>query len=118
MACREGVAREAWQARAGRRMVDDRALRVGTTHARTRVGTLVIDTGSTARTVSVEHTLGSAAGVRVTRVVGQAGARAGAITLSTHSVGTTRSRVARITRSLWLSRYNQHSSSKSLVIVN
>lgn len=46
-------------------MIDDSALRVGPTHAETGVGTLVIDASAVARTVCVEHALGSTAGVRV-----------------------------------------------------
>lgn len=46
-------------------MIDDSALRVGPTHAETGVGTLVIDTSTVARTVSVEHALGPTASVRV-----------------------------------------------------
>lgn len=65
MACREGVAREAWQAGAGRCVIDDSALRVGPTHAETGVSTLVIDAGTVARTVCVEHALGPTACVRV-----------------------------------------------------
>jgi len=81
-------------------MIDDRTLRVGATHARTRVHTLVVGTGTCAGTVAVEDTLRPTARVGVPCVLRQAGTRARAVTLSADCVSTTRRRVTRVTRHL------------------
>ena len=79
-------------------MVDDSALRVEATHPGAGVNAVLVDAGQGTRAVAVDHTLWPAAGVRVTEVLRSAAADAGTAANPGISIGSTRIRVAGISR--------------------
>ena len=79
-------------------MVDDSALRIEATHSGTGVDAVLVDAGQRTRAVAVHHALRPAAGVRVTKVLRSAAADAGTATHSGISIGSTRIRIAGISR--------------------
>lgn len=89
------VAGEAGMAAAVRRMIGDMALGIGAADAGARIVTLLVATRPRLRAVRVHDALRSAFGVRIAKVLGQAGARAGAVALLAHGVDAARRRIAR-----------------------
>lgn len=82
-------------------MVQHTTLRIDATGTGTRVLALVVDAGTRTIAVGILHTLGTAAAVRITEVLGKAGTGAGSIAFTANGIGTTWTRVAGIT---WLFR--------------
>lgn len=95
---RRWVAGVAVQTAAVRRMVGDVTLGVGAADAGARIVALLVAAGARLRTVGVHDALGSALGVRIARVLGQAGARAGAVAFLADGVDAARRRIARFDR--------------------
>ena len=79
-------------------MVDDSALRVEATHSGAGVDAVLVDAGQDTRAITVDHALWPAAGVRVTKVLRSAAADAGTATNPGISIGSTRIRIAGISR--------------------
>lgn len=81
-------------------MRKDAALGVQTAHARTRIAAFVVDARPIAGALVVSDALRPAAAVRIAKVVGDAGARAGTVLLLADGVRTARRRIAGLWRTL------------------
>lgn len=95
MAAHRRAAGETGQAAAVRRMVGHMALGIGGAHADARIVALLVATGARLWAVGVHDALRTAFGVRIAKVFGQAGARAGAVALVADGVDAARRRIAR-----------------------
>lgn len=86
---------------AHREMVLDRASCVGPTHTRTRIHTVLVDTGEVARTLGVHHTLGLALNVGVAGIVADTGTAGGLVALTAEGVDAAGRGVAGIYNHYW-----------------
>lgn len=94
MAGLERVPGVAGEAAAGRLMIINLTLSVDPARAHARILAFIVDASLRVRTVRVLYAFRSATLVRIAGVIGQAGARARAITLFTHGVCTAWRRIA------------------------
>lgn len=94
------VANVAADADARWRVRKDAALGVQAADTRTRIAALVVDARPIARALVVADALGPAAAVRIAKVVGDAGARAGTVLLLADGVRAAWRRIARLWRTL------------------
>ena len=104
-AASERISDVSWQAGADRIVVDDSTLSIESTDTRTRVDTVLVNTGEAGEAVTVNNALWAAAAVRVTEVVGSAAADTGASSDLSISVRTTGVWITRI--SWWWWSYNR-----------
>lgn len=74
-------------------------------HSWTRVATLVVQAGAILRAVTVQHTFRTTFGIRITAVLGQAGAGADAIAFLAHGISATRTRIAGLCNFWWHNYY-------------
>ena len=88
MARSEGVSGESGVTGTGRLVVEHTTLGIETASAGAWVFTLVIDTGFGQSTVGILYTLGSAALVGITNVIGKTSARSNAISFLANSIGS------------------------------
>lgn len=70
-------------------MIGHTTLGIQATNTRTRIRAFLVDARSVAWAIAIDHALGTAPAVRITEVLRQTGARAGAITFTTFSIGAT-----------------------------
>lgn len=77
------------------------------THSWAGIATLVVEAGSILRAVTVQNTFRTTLGVRITAVLGQAGAGADAVAFLAHGIGTTRTRVAGLCDFWWHNNYRE-----------
>lgn len=107
MAILRGVARETGGATAAGRVVDHMTLGGYATDSGTGIATLVVQTGTILRAVRVEHTFRTALGVRISVILGQAGAGADAVAFLADGIGATWTRVAGLCDFRWYNNYRE-----------
>ena len=82
-------------------MILDRASCVDPTHARTRIHTVLVDTGEVARTLGVHHTFRLAFDVGVAGIVADTGTAGGLVALTAEGVDAAGRGVAGIYNHYW-----------------
>lgn len=102
-----GIACKTSGATAAGCMVDHVTLGGNAAYSGTGIATLVVQTGTILRAVAVEHTLRTTLGVRVTAILGQAGAGADAVAFLADGIGATRTRVAGLGDFGWHNDYRE-----------
>lgn len=76
-------------------------------HSWTGIATLVVQAGAILRAVTVQNTFRTTFRVRITAVLGQAGAGADAVAFLAHGIGTTRTRIAGLCDFWWYNYYTE-----------
>lgn len=82
-------------------------------HSWTGIATLVVQAGAILRAVTVQNTFRTTFRVRITAVLGQAGAGADAVAFLAHGIGTTRTRIAGLC-DFWWHNYCREGTAKNM----